>query len=241
MLLFIVCNIFVNGFTVCTVHSRNDRTQGAHTHTHRQTHNFECQHRAPDHTMDSIICAGKIDFIHIFQRCTSVRVFALHFGCFTRWIYCCRWLLFFRFSVGSAEKSSSLHMFFFSLCCLNNLFSFFYYYNNSQQHPAEVCGIWFLYRNLYERIFLNLMWIEDEREFYYMQNQCVCIFFCWLCALWCIFVCADRMTVKGKLAYMRQINKQTSISTNLMRLRYREPSVNTHTYIDSFMEGEKKC
>lgn len=34
MLLFIVCNIFVNGFTVCTVHSRDDRTQGAHSVVH---------------------------------------------------------------------------------------------------------------------------------------------------------------------------------------------------------------
>lgn len=142
--------------------------------------------------MDSIIWR-KIDFIfnnaHLFSLCSPFDNF-----------HCCRWLL-------GSFFSCALSLFFGKEFSLFSVYSFAWTTQN--KHPAEVCGIWrAVYRNLYEHIFLNLMWIEDKREFYYMQNQRACV-------VWCIFVCADRVAGKKEPTTIPS-TQQTKLSTNLM-------------------------
>lgn len=86
MLLFIVCNIFVNGFTVCRVRSRDDRTQGARSFEHtcilhpkneRERASWvatSCVQMSERKNEHSIMCVGKIDFstVHICSTESSL-------------------------------------------------------------------------------------------------------------------------------------------------------------------------
>lgn len=144
------CNIFVNGFTVCTVHLKNDRTQGAGNkctalqpmELSQMKENWDrSRERVKEYerglsrvptlcvygwTMDSIM-SRKIDFIFYNAHLFYCAAAALHFNAsLDGSIHCCRWFFFLLFS--SFFPNSSI---FFP----QN------FYNKNQQHPAEVCGI----------------------------------------------------------------------------------------------------
>lgn len=83
---------------------------------------------------------------------------------------------------------------FLSLSFFQEKSSFFFVIHSFEQHKTSTqqkCAAFGMpsIGIFYEHIFLNLMWIEDEREFYYMQNQRACV-------VRCIFICADRVAGK---------------------------------------------
>lgn len=156
--------------------------------------------------MNSIKCVGKIDFFnsaHLFDR---VEPFALHFGWLTRHDPL---LSVFYFSLlgWSAEKSSSLFSLYsnYSCCCRLNISHPSTMHTHTLEPEAPSRSVRHLVA-LLESLWAHISRLNVNRRWkrillHAKKKQCSCCF-------WCIFTCADGMSVEKKATTnLRQTNK----------------------------------